>query len=55
MQGRPRFLSGMTKTILLPPTIVRITFGRVSLCEVGGRGVKFYCEYVEGSSCGTFR
>lgn len=46
MEAEHEFLLGMTKTIMLPPTIVRITSGRVDLCGIGGRGEKFCCEYV---------
>lgn len=47
MKIEQRFLLWMTKTVMLPPMIVRITFERVNCSEVGGRGEKFYCEYVE--------
>ena len=47
MEAEYRFLFDMTKAIMLPATVVRMTFGRVNLCDVGGRGEKFYCEYVE--------
>lgn len=47
MKVEQRFLLWMRKTVMLPLMIVRITFERVNCSEVGGRGEKFYCEYLE--------
>ena len=44
MEVEHRFLFGMTETILLLPNVLKMTFGRLNLCEVGGRGKKYYGE-----------
>lgn len=47
MELEQRFLFGMANTIILPPAVVRIAFERVNCSEVGRRGEKIYCDYVE--------
>lgn len=47
MELEHRLFERMTKFIMLPPPIVKITLGRVNCSEVGGRDEKFCCEYVE--------
>lgn len=46
MEVEYEFFLGMIKIIMLLLIIVRIIFGRVDFCGIGGRGEKFCCEYV---------